>query len=375
MRNCLSFALVSRPGLSLSAALTVILLLAGGVSAGPRVKIEPAEIDLGTVEEGKQFDRFIELTNVGDGMLILEDVKTTCGCTAANVESVVELAAGESQSIKITFNSKRMEGAISKRITVHTNDEESPQTSIMLKANVHRPVRWVPKFITLNKVRAHEDFEEVIVLEADRNLGVKVSEFAILGSSKRADGRIEPKPSEVFDLELTDTRVEDDRDVFEFRVKIRPDVKPQKVTESIIALTNLGGDRDTMKTFIRGSIVGRISPSPTFAVLQMVDPGQEAMRDLVLTASEGTFKVLSAQVDNCPVEVTVIPHEDGMKTTIRLRYVGEKPGASGVRQLRIATDDPEQSLIEVPVRYQTRSPKAAKQPRKPPMTTSDVQPK
>ena len=38
------------------------------------------------------------------------------------------------------------------------------------------------------------------------------------------------------------------------------------------------------------------------------------------------------------VEVTVVPHDGGTQTTISLRYVGQEPGVSAVRQLRITTD-------------------------------------
>jgi hypothetical protein len=75
----------------------------------------------------------------------------------------------------------------------------------------------------------------------------------------------------------------------------------------------------------------------------------------------GTFKVLSAEVEGSPVKVEVHLDDTGKQTVIRLLYTGEEPGTQGVRTLLVKTDDPDQPMIEVPVRYQTRAATTATQ--------------
>jgi len=339
---------------ALLATLPAALLL-GTVpaQAAPRALIEPREIALGEIQEGNKFERYLELTNVGDGVLVLEDVKTSCGCTAAATEGVVELKKGETQKIRVTFNSQNMEGAIHKKVTVTTNDPERPNTDIPLTANVHKPVSWTPKYLTIDKVRYNEPLDKTIEVKADSDLDFQVVS-AYVQAGTGIPGQEKEGESELFDLEVGKPRQEDDRTVVPFTIRKRMGVRPQRVAETLVVRTNVAG-RDTLRIPIRGEITGRIDFKPTYAVLPMVNPGESADRDVILTASEGTFKVTSADVPNSPVTAAVLPGQSPNETIIRLTYVGEEAGTNGVRQLRIETDDPVQALIEIPVRYQTRS--------------------
>jgi hypothetical protein len=141
----------------------------------------------------------------------------------------------------------------------------------------------------------------------------------------------------------------------DFKIRMPAGNKPQRISEMIVVLTNLPADKDTLKIPVRGEIVGRIRVYPEFAVLPVIAPGEETVKDVTLTSNEGTFHVLSAEVPNSPVEIEIVPQKEGRQTLLRLRYVGEEAGTNGVRTLRIQTDDESQGLIELPVRYQTRS--------------------
>jgi hypothetical protein len=101
--------------------------------------------------------------------------------------------------------------------------------------------------------------------------------------------------------------------------------------------------------------MGRVVVYPQFAVLPPVNPGEESVKDVSVTASEGTLKVLSAEVPDSPVKVELIEQNAGKQYLIRLHYVGEAAGTNGVRNLIIHTDDEYQALAEIPVRYHTRT--------------------
>lgn len=353
----------------LRAALPVAALLVPlQAQASPKAHIEPREIQLGEIQEGNKFERYVELTNVGDGVLVLEDVKTSCGCTAAATEGVVELKGGESQKIRVTFNSQNMEGNITKKVTITTNDPEVPNTEVLVKANVHKPVSWSPKYLTIDKVSYSDPLEKTIEVKADLDL-----DFRVLGAYVQAGtgipGQEKEGVSEIFDLEVGDSRVEDDRTVVPFTIRKRPGATPQRVAETLVVATSIA-DRDTLRIPIRGEITGRINFAPTYAVLPMVEPGQSAYRDVFLTSAQGDFEVRGADVPNSPITVEVMPGEGANQTIVRLTYIGEEPGTKGVRQLRIETDDPVQSLIEIPVRYQTRD---AKEPDVTPAALRKVQ--
>jgi hypothetical protein len=315
----------------------------------PKAQVTPAKIELGQINEGNTFERVLELKNVGDGKLILEDVKASCGCTTAAVDGTVELDAGEIENIRVTFNSKGMEGQVTKQVTVTTNDPEHKQMEVILTADVHRPVRWEPKYVMLEKADQKSEFEQVVSIQADLDLGMKVKDAFVIG------GRLGDQPTKIFDVERMGERKEGGRDIVEYKVKLRPLPKPQKIQEHLVVVTNLPAGNDTLRIPIRGEITGRIVVYPQFAVLPPVNPGEESVKDVSVTATEGTFKVLSAEVPDSPVKVEIIQQNEGKQYLVRLRYVGEKGGTNGVRNLIIQTDDEYQSLAEIPVRYHTRT--------------------
>ena len=342
-----------RPLVGLLSGMTGLLLLAASAPAAPTAKIEPAQIELGEILEGNQYERFLTVTNAGDGVLVLEDVKTSCGCTAAGVEGLVELKSGESKEIRVTFNSRNMEGNVEKKITVTTNDPAQKHREVRIRANVHMPVRCTPRHINLDRIGPKEEFAQTVTLEADRDLNLEIKDAFIIG------GRLHDRPSKLFELKIGEMRVEGDRDAIDFDVRLIPGQTPQRLSETLMVVTNLPGDRDTLKMSIRGELMGRIEVKPAFAVLRLANPGEESIRDVALTASEGEFEVLSAVVEESPITVEVL-ERGGRQAKIRLRYVGEEEGTSGVKTLKIETDDPNQKIIEVPVRYHTRArPRAA----------------
>ncbi|MGQ0723519.1 MAG: DUF1573 domain-containing protein [Candidatus Eiseniibacteriota bacterium] len=323
-------------------------LLPAAAFAGPKVAVDPHEIVLGRIEEGNEFERFVEVKNVGDAVLIVEDVETTCGCTAATVDGQTELQPGQTQRVRVTFNSRNMEGAVTKRVTVVTNDPDARRTEINLKADVHRAVRWDPKYLSFEELGVKDPWEAKVTLEADKNLDMRV-----LGAFVQ-DGSKIGKPSHLIDVHVSDRRETAERHAYEFALTMRAERKPQRISETLVITTNIA-DKDTLRIPIRGDVRGRIAVQPSYAVLAIVDPGREAVRDVILSASQGSFRILSAEVENSPVQASIVPGEGGSQI-VRLTYVGEAAGSNGVRQLRIETDDPEQRVIEVPVRYQTRGP-------------------
>lgn len=325
----------------------VLALGAGTALANPKVQVDPMEIDLGTIDEGKSFDRFLEVKNIGDGVLVVEEVKTSCGCTAAAVDGTTELKAGESQKVKVTFNSKgQHEGPFSKKVTVTTNDPEKKAVEVSLVGSVHTPVRWNPTFLSVDSVNPKKGFEKTISLLADEGLKLEVKSATVLG------GKTMDQPTQLFDVTRGETKVVEGKDQIDFVIKLKPEAKPQKVTEQLLVITNLAG-RDSLRVPIRGELVGRLGFSVQFGAIPLAEPGAETVRDLDIIAKDGTFKVLKAEVADSPVKVEIVPAADGMKTTIRLRYVGEEAGTNGIRTLRVETDDADQKFLEIPVRYQT----------------------
>jgi hypothetical protein len=59
----------------------------------PRIRVEPEAFDFGKALPAKTLRKEFTLSNFGDAPLVIENVSTTCGCTAA-LASDTKLAPG-----------------------------------------------------------------------------------------------------------------------------------------------------------------------------------------------------------------------------------------------------------------------------------------
>ena len=79
--------------------------------------------DFGKIPQGIPVETEFTLTNESNEVLLIKEVKTTCGCTVAGY-SQDPILPGESTSIKATYNAKK-EGSINKIVKVYTNQNDN----------------------------------------------------------------------------------------------------------------------------------------------------------------------------------------------------------------------------------------------------------
>lgn len=102
-------------------------------AASPKISFETLEVDGGQIIEGENWVYDFRFTNKGQGNLVIESAKASCGCTATK-PPVGEILPGQSSAITASFNSTGRVGKNTKTITVVTNDVDNP--TITLKFNV-----------------------------------------------------------------------------------------------------------------------------------------------------------------------------------------------------------------------------------------------
>jgi hypothetical protein len=89
--------------------------------------------DYGTIMQGSDGNCTFNFTNKGKGPLILNNVKTSCGCTVPEWPSA-PIPPGKTGIIKVKYDTNRL-GAFSKTITVSSNAKNSLVT-ITIKGNI-----------------------------------------------------------------------------------------------------------------------------------------------------------------------------------------------------------------------------------------------
>ena len=88
------------------------------------------EHDFGEVEEGEVVERIFTFKNTGDYPLMLQDIRTTCGCTAPEWTKE-PIAPKEEGKIIVRFNTAHKAGQQRKVITVISNASNSSESLVL----------------------------------------------------------------------------------------------------------------------------------------------------------------------------------------------------------------------------------------------------
>ena len=100
----------------------------------PHVELSSQEWNFGEVWQGQRLVFEVQIKNTGDAPLTL-DVKTSCGCTAPT-RPKSPLDPGESDVMKISYNSKTRVGEAKQTVTLNTNDPSQLKVPIKVRGNV-----------------------------------------------------------------------------------------------------------------------------------------------------------------------------------------------------------------------------------------------
>ncbi|MFC1738217.1 DUF1573 domain-containing protein [Planctomycetota bacterium] len=112
------------------------------------IKFEKEVHDFGNIDPGSKSRCEFKFTNTGTGTLNITKVRTTCGCTAADLKKR-KYAPGESGTLKITFSAPTRPGVISKRVIVSSNDKKNPRVTLTISGKVVAQIEHTPSRLNL----------------------------------------------------------------------------------------------------------------------------------------------------------------------------------------------------------------------------------
>ncbi len=115
----------------------------------PKVQVENPVIDFGVMGPNKRKSGKYNFKNVGEGILKITKVRSTCGCTVPKLAKK-EYAPGESGIINVTFKSSTRKGLVSKHLYIESNDPENPKFELTVKANIKLSIEATPNRINLS---------------------------------------------------------------------------------------------------------------------------------------------------------------------------------------------------------------------------------
>jgi len=102
-------------------ALLAVLSIAVAATAAPIIEVDNPDYDFGKLAGAPAVTHHFIISNIGDELLSILDVRTSCGCTTTAL-SKSDLAPGESVELEVTVDLTSFSGHISQAIYVSSND-------------------------------------------------------------------------------------------------------------------------------------------------------------------------------------------------------------------------------------------------------------
>jgi hypothetical protein len=155
---------------------TACIALAVGCLAMPafsyaELKFEQTVIEDTITPGDKSYPFEFPFTNTGDTAVEIREVKTTCGCTTAQLEQMV-YAPGESGVIKGSFSVGSRQGMQEKKVRVFTKDLAQPEIQLALKLDIPQLVTMQPGLL-LWRVGSEPE-TKTLTIRPNVGLGAKI---------------------------------------------------------------------------------------------------------------------------------------------------------------------------------------------------------
>ncbi len=106
---------------------------------GPQLTVSETMHEFGREPQGETLRHDFTLTNTGDAVLHITDVKPSCGCTTTG-EWPHTLAPGASGTLPIKIDTAHFSGPIVKTLSIVSDDPAHPELTVEMRAKIWTPV-------------------------------------------------------------------------------------------------------------------------------------------------------------------------------------------------------------------------------------------
>lgn len=154
---------------SILMALAAVLagLVAADAVAKPIIMSPEPTFNFGELENDQKVTREFIVKNAGDETLEITEVKSTCGCTVAEL-AVKSLAPGQETTISVTFDLKGKQGPQHKRVTVISNDPDQPAYGLEMVGTALTTVMVEPSIINFGRIEDAASHEQKVIIKSMR---------------------------------------------------------------------------------------------------------------------------------------------------------------------------------------------------------------
>jgi hypothetical protein len=296
----------------------------------PRIVFEESEHDFGTIGEQQTVKHTFTFKNDGDATLVIDSIKTTCGCTGTLL-SDKEILPGKTGNIEVTFKSGRSGGQKKKSIIVYSNDSRQAQLRLYIMANVVIPIEVRPSLLYW-VAEANVASVRRVELLYKPDLAVNITGLEI--SSPAFIASVQPK---------------NDADAPGYAIDVQYDgglpIGPFR--ETLTILTD-NPQRQKLVVHLRGKVTGPVKVMPDTVNFGVIRDDAVLTRVIrVHSTKKDDFEVTGVESTN-PLISTELSKLGGIRGYEIKVTLKEKPSPGAFSgKLLVKTNDPSQNPLEI----------------------------
>jgi len=98
-----------------------------------KLQLNQTALDFGRIKQNQATTREVTVTNLGQSLLELRSIQGNCTCIVTEADKR-SLKAGQSATIRISFNPQDRKGTQQKAVTIYSNDPKDPVQRIVFTA-------------------------------------------------------------------------------------------------------------------------------------------------------------------------------------------------------------------------------------------------
>lgn len=311
-------------------------VLSGLVVAGqPKVVVDNDYYDFGEALLGSKVTHSFKLQNKGDGLLKIIGVRTSCGCTVAELPKK-ELKPGESVDVTVTFDTKGRKGRQLQMVSITTNDPSKPTLRLKIGGVVATLITFSPmeKVYFWNVRRKQGDTKELKIFST-KNIPLKV---------------LEAKPSKDWIAVGVKEIQEGGKTGALLKVEVKPNA-PKGMFLEFIKLKLVADKEIEQELPVRGTILGDVSVMPRTLYFGAIRRGEETVRKVRITIHKDSDARLVKYASNKFVSLSVSGQKPIGRKGVILDCVVRKDAPPGAMSepIYLFFSDPEEPLVEIPI--------------------------
>lgn len=303
------------------------------LAQAPQIAFDSTHFDFGRISPDKKVSHLYKVTNAGNAVLSITNVRPACGCTST-VTGQWSVPPGGSTEIEATFDPRGQRGIVRKSIVVTCNDPKSPEVTLTFDAEVVQPIQPSKDNVFFDKVDRRGSASDSVRFVSTDGEPVKLTGADAPGApylhlSTRPEGK-----DAVLDLTLAGKEIPAGQDM----------------GIEVVTVHTSNPHVPVFRVNVQWQVKPSLTAAPSSVAWTEAKAGEELKMEVVLTQVDGKpFRVTNATASSPLVGVQGVGQAAAPKQTLTVTFSAKARPGRYAEKATILTDDPERPRIEIPV--------------------------